>query len=314
MEYSATQKGANTLQKRSSATLPAIYEEAVPLGDELRLPGAAAMELKIFDITHLHYHRVLELGWCVSGNGECYVEEQIFPFSAGDVQIIFPYQKHYNRSQAGNTSRWHFINLDLYTLLPALGFFDPPEIEEWLQNEMGLFGVFSAAQHPHIHALIIRLCGEVLCHGEAGKRHRELCGALLCELLCELSRGSEKLPRLSLRRDPVLAQVMPALRKIQQSLMQGVQPSVTSLAELCAMSEPNFRRVFRRATGSAPKEYILCAAVHRAEQLLLATNGEIVQIAAEVGFADVSGLNRQFLSKNGVSPSQFRAQHRRSRK
>ena len=61
------------------------------------------------------YHSVLELGWCISGSGECYAEDQIFPFCSGDVQIIFPYQKHYNRSQLGTPSRWYFINLDIST-------------------------------------------------------------------------------------------------------------------------------------------------------------------------------------------------------
>lgn len=300
------------MQKRSSsAFLPAIYEEAGPLDSQLRLPGTAVSELKVYDITYLHYHSVLELGWCISGSGECYAEDQIFPFCSGDVQIIFPYQKHYNRSQLGTPSRWYFINLDISTLLPSLGFFNPILLESWLQKEMGLYGVFSRHKHPHIHQLVLRLFQEVLWTGAQESRHQELCGALLCQLLCELSRSSQQLPKLSLQPNPVLAQIAPALRLIQRQLVQGRQPSIARLAHVCAMSEPNFRRAFRRATGSAPKEYILCAAVHRAEQLLLATNKEIVQIAAEAGFSDVSGLNRRFLRQNGVSPSRFRARHRR---
>ena len=300
------------MQNRSSRPpLPAIYEEVEALDASLQIPNAAACELKIYDVTYLHYHSLLELGWCISGSGECYAEDRIFPFSAGDVQIIFPYQKHYNRSSPGSPSLWHFISLNPETLLPALGFLEPAALEEWLQNEMGLFGVFSRAEQPQIHETAVRFFREIFRPEPFSPHRRELCGALLCELFCELSRGSAPLPKLALRRNPVTAQVSPALRQIQRQLAQGVQPSVASLAALCSMSEPNFRRVFRRATGSAPKEYILCAAVHRAEQQLLTTDAEIVQIAAEAGFTDVSGLNRQFLDKNGVSPSRFRAMHRR---
>jgi AraC-like DNA-binding protein len=300
------------LQNRSSQPpLPAIYEDAAALDETLRILNPAVCELKIYDVTYLHYHSVLELGWCVSGSGECYAEDRVFPFSAGDIQIIFPYQKHYNRSRPGGPSRWHFISLNPATLLPSLGFLSPPVLEEWLQNEMGLFGVFSRAEQPQIHEPAVHFFREILSSGSVKPRRRELCGALLCELLCELSRGSAALPKLTLQQNPVLTQVSPALRQIQRQLAQGTQPTVASLAALCSMSEPNFRRVFRRATGSAPKEYILHAAVHRAEQLLLSTDEEILQIASEAGFADVSGLNRQFLDKNGVSPSRFRILHRR---
>lgn len=299
------------MQNRPSRPpLPVIYEEAPPLGPDLIPDGGAAFCLRIRDVTYLHYHSTLELGWCVGGTGECYAEDRIFPFSAGDVQVIFPYQRHYSRSGPADISRWRFVCLDLSTLLPALGFFDPSSVEEWMQQEMGLFGIFSPARCPRVHAAALRFFEEL--YGEPDRpRRRELCGASLCALLAELSRASRDVEKLAIRRDPVLSQITPALREIPAGLAQGVQPSVGVLARLCAMSESNFRRVFRRATGCAPKEYILRAAIHRAEQRLLQTDDDIVSISADAGFSDVSGFGRQFRRQNGVPPTAFRDRYRR---
>lgn len=90
------------MRNRSFLTLPSFYVHAEP--SRLDERSAEAGPLEIFDITYLHFHSVLELGVCASGRGACVVEGENMPFAEGDVQIIFPFQRHLSRSEAANTA------------------------------------------------------------------------------------------------------------------------------------------------------------------------------------------------------------------
>ena len=87
------------MRNRSFLTLPSFYVHAEP--SRLDERSAEAGPLEIFDITYLHFHSVLELGVCASGRGTCVVEGENMPFAEGDVQIIFPFQRHLSRSEGG---------------------------------------------------------------------------------------------------------------------------------------------------------------------------------------------------------------------
>lgn len=69
------------------------------------------------NITYLHYHNCLEIGYCHEGSGVFFVEDKILPYSKGDVSIIFPGQLHLAQSVKSQVSRWDFCFLDPNALL-----------------------------------------------------------------------------------------------------------------------------------------------------------------------------------------------------
>ena len=295
------------MPNRSTEHLPAVFYNALPFFPQEGRPLKRSL-LVVFDFTFLHFHDTLELGYCISGEGVCCVEDREYPFRAGDYQIIFPYQRHLSKNSGTRNGQWYWINVDPYRLLEGCGFTDLSQIEHLMGCEMGLCGIFSPEKYPAIAEICQAIFREAQ-QTDPTTLHREKMFALeIYRLLLHLARESEVLPKLSIQRDGRMLQLAPALEEIYRGVEEGVSPSVRSLAERCNMSESSFRRVFHPVVGLPPKDYIIDCFLRKAKKLLLTSQKSILEISAECGFDNISGFNRQFLSRIGVPPSEYRKQ------
>lgn len=84
--------------------------------------------------------------------------------------------------------------------------------------------------------------------------------------------------------------------------------SVTELAHIARMSPPHFFRLFRKATGSSPIEWLRRERVSHAQRRLLETAESVALIAEQVGYSDPFYFSRDFKKLVGISPRQFRQQ------
>ena len=82
--------------------------------------------------------------------------------------------------------------------------------------------------------------------------------------------------------------------------------TVRTLAEICALSEEQFRRVFKLVTRTAPLEYLNQYRIRAACKLLLSTEMPISEVARLTGFATASTFNRQFAAVIGMSPLKWK--------
>lgn len=82
------------------------------------------------------------------------------------------------------------------------------------------------------------------------------------------------------------------------------QPSLDDLAAQARLSRFHFLRVFRRATGLPPHQYLLNLRIEQA-RALLRRGVPPAQVAASVGFADQSHLNRHFKRHVGCTPGRY---------
>jgi AraC-like DNA-binding protein len=82
--------------------------------------------------------------------------------------------------------------------------------------------------------------------------------------------------------------------------------SLRTLAATTHFSPYHFARLFRKALGISPHQYVLRRRVERAKLLLAETDWSVSAIAFEVGFAGGSHLGLHFKRVTGMSPSQFR--------
>jgi AraC family transcriptional regulator len=83
--------------------------------------------------------------------------------------------------------------------------------------------------------------------------------------------------------------------------------SLKELAGRVQMSTYQFVRMFREGTGVPPHQYILRARVEMAKKMLADRNAAIVDIAAQLRFADQSHFGAVFKRLVGVTPSAFRS-------
>ena len=98
-----------------------------------------------------------------------------------------------------------------------------------------------------------------------------------------------------------------AVRRAKDYLAAHVdeQVELETLAQAAGLSPFHLIRVFRKATGLTPHNWLVDRRVHLACDLLRA-GMSATQAAAQCGFSDQSHLTRVFKSQLGITPGRFR--------
>jgi len=258
------------------------------------------------DLTEVeHHHDFCELVIVTRGQAFQCLEKQEFPVTAGDVFLLQGKQKHYFHSRK---------NLDLINIM-----YDPDKIalpENDLRRMPGYCAMFMLeptyrrqhrfASHLHLKrvplARVERLaeemekeCADNIPGYEAALR------AKLLEMLVYLSRAYTS-------TDTTEAHALLRVGNVIGALETDFSKNWTleDLLNIAHMSRSNLMRVFRKATGQTPIEYLVRLRIQRAMELLRNTNLTITEIALEVGFNDSNYFTRQFRKITVLSPTNYR--------
>jgi AraC-like DNA-binding protein len=95
-----------------------------------------------------------------------------------------------------------------------------------------------------------------------------------------------------------------ALRHIEAHSAEPLD--LDRLACVAAASKFHFLRVFRRAVGLTPYQFLLTTRLRHAALKLLESADPVSAIAYETGFGDLSTFNAAFRARFGVPPQAFR--------
>ncbi|XHR30492.1 MAG: helix-turn-helix domain-containing protein [Chthoniobacteraceae bacterium] len=82
--------------------------------------------------------------------------------------------------------------------------------------------------------------------------------------------------------------------------------TVAEMAEQVHLSSSHFSRLFRQTTGQSPIQFLLQIRIGHARHLLRETDLSVGEIANELGYRDLFFFSRQFMQKEGVSPTEYR--------
>ena len=89
---------------------------------------------------------------------------------------------------------------------------------------------------------------------------------------------------------------------------------LAAAAAHAGLSPFHFLRVFSRALGVTPHQYLVRSRLRRAARLLAEDSRSVTDVAYDVGFADLSNFVRTFRRAAGAAPAQFRRAARGKRK
>ena len=84
--------------------------------------------------------------------------------------------------------------------------------------------------------------------------------------------------------------------------------SMAELSKQAGMSESQFSRHFRRATGNTFTDFVNRLRIAKACELLMETDLYITNVCYDAGFNNVANFNRRFLQIKGMTPKEFRRQ------
>jgi AraC-like DNA-binding protein len=101
-------------------------------------------------------------------------------------------------------------------------------------------------------------------------------------------------------------QISRVTHHIDASLVSPIR--IGNLAEIARLSPSYFCRAFKKSFRMSPHAYILRRRIERAQELMLATDDQLCQIALACGLCDQAHLSRLFRRAIGVSPAVWRRQ------
>lgn len=82
--------------------------------------------------------------------------------------------------------------------------------------------------------------------------------------------------------------------------------SLEDMAATAGVTPSHFCRIFKKATGVSPHQYVMKARLDRAQQMLVQSDLSLATVAEAMGFTSQSHFSRAFRAYAGVTPSAFR--------
>ena len=244
----------------------------------------AASEKDLSGDTDPHVHEFFEIEYVLSGTGVCEIDGTPYPMTPGSLFFLSPTGTHAVRAADAR-----IINV----------MFRFPDGEEALPGMLASTCLpLDAGDAALVHALLREL---VATHTEDLSYAR----CILSVLLRKLSRvsGEESLDALSYVRS--------AIRYVTESFRAGI--TLKSTADRLGLTPTYFSALFRAETGMSFKQYLDGVRFSHAKGLLTFTEIPICEIPSLSGFGDYANFARRFKAELGVTPSAWRASHRKAR-
>jgi AraC-like DNA-binding protein/mannose-6-phosphate isomerase-like protein (cupin superfamily) len=255
-----------------------------------------------------HRHDFCELVIVSSGSAMHWLEGSDFPVTAGDVFLLQGNQSHY------------FHERDHLALINIM--YDPEQIglpENELRRLPGYCAMFilePSYRRTHRFASRLRLGRVRLARAEqiAAEMEQECLQkaagyeaalrAKLIELVVYLSRQYNSAETTEAH---ALLRVGSVIGALENDFPRGWK--LEELQRIAHMSRSSLMRVFRKATGQTPIEYLTRLRIQKALELLRTTDLNMTEIAFRTGFTDSNYFSRQFKKVQHQSPTQYRLAH-----
>jgi AraC-like DNA-binding protein len=87
--------------------------------------------------------------------------------------------------------------------------------------------------------------------------------------------------------------------------------TLPSAARHACLSPFHFNRLFTRAFGETPHEFVTRIRIEEAKKLLLEDNHRVTDICLHIGYESLGSFSMRFRSFTGLSPAAFRREARR---
>ena len=260
------------------------------------------------DLTEkLHYHDFTEIIIILKGNSIHFVEGNEYIASAGDIFVLQGYQAHAFKD-AGNLE---IINVMFDTNL------EPDMLNQEVLKKIpgynALFILEPQYRNRHHFKHILRLNRKDLAKIEfilntmfseqnsQDPGYDIIIRNKLEELVIYLSREYSKLKS---REAISLLRIGSMIDYLENNYSKDI--NLEYLADMSFMSVRNFQRVFKKATGQSPIDYLIHIRLEKAKLLLRESNEQVADIATQSGFNEYNYFSRKFKNAVGISPLKYR--------
>ena len=265
----------------------------------LALMGSKWIQVYGENIDNLHFHNLLEIGYCHYGDGDLVIEDDLYRFGAGMISCIPANFLHVTKSDTDVKAFWEYIYINPEDILRQWGK-STQEIRD-IMEAVGKKSFFIKAEENPMIVTMIRAIFEEM--QQKGAHYRECVRGIAYALLFEIARFNGRDAWQTIGKG-VSLQLESAIEYVEKNYPNDFK--IADLANECHMSETHFRRIFQEKMNMTPVEYVNFVRVRKACELIDKTDISMEEVAEKVGFITPSTFNRNFRRIIGTSPYQWK--------
>ncbi len=280
-----------------------FYE--IPQGQScLALLGEAWIRVYGIDEKFLHFHNLMEVGYCRNGAGELILDERTRKYTTDMFSIIPANYPHTTLSPVENF--WEYFFFDVEQIVRQIYPDNQAKQRESIEIINKRADILNDFQYPEMAEIIKRIMEEMR---DKKPYYVETTQNLLRAFVMMIIRlhstmESDREVHMEGRNDSLTSGIRPALEYMDNNFAESIR--VSELAEICSMSETNFRKVFGEAINMSPLDYLNLVRIQKACKIMNKTDHSMEVVAAECGFTTFSTFNRNFRKYLNTSPYQWK--------
>lgn len=161
---------------------------------------------------------------------------------------------------------------------------------------------FQISDDPLIRQLAATVRTDRLVHGVSNKLFLEsVLNVLAVHLVNSYAISTIQLPEVGKLPPHLLVKV-----KEYVEAHDTCEMSIAELASLTGYSSVHFTRMFKKATGQTPREYLIQHRINKAKHLLTETALSMIEVAYQSGFSSHAYFSTQFRRIVGTTPQAYR--------
>ncbi len=251
----------------------------------------------------LHWHNDVEIIVIKKGCGYINVNLNSYLVNAGDIVFVFPGQLHSITQKENEIMEYENIIFNP-GLLKSSGndLYNDNLLKPLLSGKLDLSPVFN--NESSIHPLISNLINEIdrLCDLRPYAYQLSVKAQLFQLFFTLLSNFSNYDEKITNQKS--LEKLKSILSYVAQNYKQNI--SIDEISKYCYYSKSYFMKFFKESMGKSFVQYLNDYRLDIATNLLVTTSDDIIHIAAESGFDNLSYFNRCFKKKYGTTPGKYR--------
>lgn len=255
---------------------------------------------------YLHWHNEMEFIYIKSGEGNVYIDMNLYNICKGDFIMIRKDALHYLINRADYTLQYESIVFDLKLLQSSvIDYCQMNFITPLLTNNINLITIIKPTDLGYLS--IISYFNKII---ESFRKQNlafqlEIKGFFLC-LFSEIF-SNDYISSNSSNIETENKKVLKLKKVINYININYNKPiSIKDLAVIADYSEYHFIRFFKTETGKTCVDFINSFRIEKASNLLKNTTLSVTEISFEVGYENVSYFIKLFKKFFGLSPSVYR--------
>lgn len=253
----------------------------------------------------IHWHNEMEIIYIKKGKGNIILDFESYYVEAGDIIIVIPGQTH-GISQLNNYSMEYeniIFELDMFLAKHSDGlefkYFNPLLSGDLIFNHI-------ITRDDNGYSLLADCLNRAddLCSMNFPKGYELAIKGYMYEFFYHLNNMCESSSVMKTESSKNIDKIKDVIKYIETNYQRAI--TIDEIAGVCNFSSSHFMKYFKKVMGTSFIDYLNEYRLSMASRLLLSSSDNILEIAAECGYENLSYFNRLFKKKYGVTPSEYR--------